>query len=130
VLGDAGFDDGGFVLLLVVVEDGKAVALHHELHLLAEGDVGGFGPGEVEFFADDVGLGKRLDGEHLVGVRVFRGVGGGVFGIAAVFGLGLWDQDAPVRGGVKLGDGTDAARLSSLGRGYGCLLVRGKHDDH
>ena len=87
-LGDAGFDDGGFVLLLVVVEDGEAVALDGELYLLAEGDVGGFGPGEVEFFADDVGFGRGLDGEDLVGVGVVCGVGGGVLGVLAViFGL-------------------------------------------
>jgi hypothetical protein len=49
-LGDAGFDDGGFVLLLVVIEDGEPVALNGELYLLAEGDLGGFGPGEVEFW--------------------------------------------------------------------------------
>ncbi len=56
------------MLLLVVVEDGHLVALDHELYVFAEGDVGGFGPGEVELLAYDVGLGRGLDGEDLVGV--------------------------------------------------------------
>jgi hypothetical protein len=55
-LGDAGFDDGGFLLLLVVVEDGHFVALDGELYFFAKGDVRGLGPGEVEFLADNVGL--------------------------------------------------------------------------
>ena len=74
--GDAGFDDGGFLLLLVVVEDGHFVALDGELYVFAERDVGGLGPGEVEFLADDVGFGWGLDGEDLIGVGVLRGVGG------------------------------------------------------
>ena len=76
VLGEAGFDDGGFLLLVVVVEDGHLVAGDGELHVFAEGDVGGLGPGEVELLADDVGLGVSLDGEDLVGVGVAGGVGG------------------------------------------------------
>jgi hypothetical protein len=36
---DACFDDGGFVLLLVVVEDEEAVALDGEFYFLAEGDL-------------------------------------------------------------------------------------------
>jgi hypothetical protein len=78
VLGEAGFDDGGFLLLLVVVEDGHLVALDGELYVFAERDVGGFGPGEVEFLADDVGFGVGLNGEDLVGVGFFVGVGSGV----------------------------------------------------
>jgi hypothetical protein len=47
-LGDAGFDDGGFLLLLVVVEDGHFVVLDGELYFFAKGDVRGLGPGEGE----------------------------------------------------------------------------------
>ena len=88
------------MLLLVVVEDGHFVALNHELYVFAEGDVGGFGPGEVEFLADDVGFGVGLDGEDLVGVGVIRGVGGSVLGVLAVFGLGV----GVVGGGAAGGD--------------------------
>ena len=49
----------------------------------------GLDQGEVEFFADDVGLGGGLDGEDLVGVGVFDFVGSGVLGVLAVFGLGV-----------------------------------------
>jgi hypothetical protein len=84
---DAGFDDGGLLLLLVVIEDGHFIALDDELHFFTECDVGGFGPGEVEFLADDVGLVVSLDGEELVGVGVVGGVGGGVFRVTAIFGL-------------------------------------------
>src|SRR5438270_11796654 len=83
-VGYAGFHDRGFVLLLVVVEDCHLVSLYGELHLFAEGDVGGFRPGEVEFFADHVGLGGGLDGEDLVGVGVVSGVGGRVLVVLAV----------------------------------------------
>jgi hypothetical protein len=99
-LGDAGFDDCGFLLLLVVVEDGHFVALNHELYVFAEGDVGGFGPGEVEFLANGVGLGGGLDGEDLVGVGVVGGVGGGVLGVSAVSGFGV----GVVGGGAAGGD--------------------------
>ena len=85
----AGFDDGGFLLLLVVIEDGHLVALNRKFYLFAEGDVGGFGPGKVEFLADDVGLGVGLDGKDLVGIGVVCGVGGGVLGVPAVLGLGV-----------------------------------------
>jgi hypothetical protein len=57
-LGDAGFDDGGFLLLLVVVEDGYFVALDGELYFFAKGDVRGLGRGEVEFLADNLGFGR------------------------------------------------------------------------
>jgi hypothetical protein len=99
-LSDAGLDDCGFLLLLVVVEDGHFVALNHELYVFAEGDVGGFGPGEVEFLADDVGFGGGLDGEDLVGVGFVGGVGGGVLGVSAVFGFGV----RVVGGGAAGGD--------------------------
>ena len=85
------------MLLLVVIEDRHFVALDGELDFFAKGDVGGLGPGEVEFFADDVGLRGGLDGEDLIGVGVFRGVGGGVF--AAVF-----VRVGVVRGGASGGD--------------------------
>jgi hypothetical protein len=99
-LSDAGFDDGCFLLLLVVVEDGHFVALDGELHLFAERYVGWFGPGKVELLADDVGFGVGLDGEDLIGVGVFGGVGGGVLGVVAVFGFGV----GVVGGGAAGGD--------------------------
>src|SRR6202021_710316 len=86
-LSDAGFDDGCFLLLLVVVEDGHFVALDGELHLFAERYVGWFRPWKDELLADDVGFGVGLDGEDLIGVGVFGGEGGGVLGVVHVFGF-------------------------------------------
>jgi hypothetical protein len=43
---EAGFDDGGFVLLVVFVEDDEFASVDGVLELAAYGDVGGFGPGE------------------------------------------------------------------------------------
>ena len=113
-VGYAGFHDRGFVLLLVVVEDCHLVSLYGELHLFAKGDVGGFRPGEVEFFADHVGLGGGLDREDLVGVGVVGGVGGkgGIGGAGRPGGGGGGGSGGPSIGVVE--DATSSTNLAPL----------------
>src|SRR5207245_1192356 len=67
--------------------------------LVAEGDVGGFGPGEVEPLADDVGLVGGLDGEDLVSVRLLAGVRGAASGALAVLRVGVGVVSGRAAGG-------------------------------
>lgn len=96
----AGFNDGGFVFLLIFVENDQFAAVDGEFDLGAYRDIGRFRPREVELLAGYVGLLVALNGVNLVSVGIVGGVGGGVLGVLSVFSLGV----GIVGGGAAFGD--------------------------